>query len=62
MSTEVLNKINQLNLMEKKIKPEIIALDGTRFTNDHTEKYYATIHKKEKATLKTILQSMLNLV
>ena len=48
--------------MEKKIKPEIIALDGTRFTNDHTEKYYATIHKKEKATLKTILQSMLNLV
>jgi hypothetical protein len=48
--------------MEKKIKPKIIVLDGIGFTNDHANKYYTQIRKKkEKTTLKTTLQSILNL-
>ena len=46
MSTDLLNKINQLILIENKIKPKIIALDGTGFTNDHADKYCVKIRKK----------------
>ena len=48
MPTDVLNKINQIILIENEINPEIIALDGSGFTNDHADKYYAQIRKKER--------------
>jgi len=46
--TIVLNKINQLILSKNDIKPDIIVLDGSGFTNDNADKYYAEIRKKER--------------
>ena len=53
-----LRKINQLILSQHDISGEIIALDGSGFTNDYADKYYAIIRAKEtkKAMLKTISQ------
>lgn len=47
LPTKILNKINQLILVENDINPEMIVLDGTGFTNDNADKYYAKIRKKE---------------
>ena len=44
------NKLTKFNGKENKTKN--IALDGIGFTNDHANKYYAIICKKEKVTLK----------
>ncbi|WP_409198114.1 hypothetical protein ACA135_07555 [Methanobrevibacter acididurans] len=43
-----LRKINQLILSQHDISGEIIALDGSGFTNDYADKYYAIIRAKER--------------
>lgn len=48
LPTKILDKINQLILVKNNIKPEIIVLDGSGFTNDHADKYCAKIRKKER--------------
>ena len=48
LPARILNKINQLILIENDIKPEMIVLDGSGFTNDNADKYYAQIRKKER--------------
>jgi len=53
LPTKVLNKINQSILTKNNIKPEIIVLDGSGFTNDHADKYYAQIrNQKRKSYIK----------
>lgn len=53
--TADLRKINQLIINKNEIHPDIIALDGSGFTNDYVDKYYAKIRKKErKSYIKTI--------
>ncbi len=51
LPTSVLKEINKLILIESEIEPEIIALDGTGFTSDYADKYYAKIRKKERKGL-----------
>lgn len=46
--TKLLHDINKLILIENEINVDIIALDGSGFTNDHADKYYAKIRKKER--------------
>lgn len=43
-----LKEINELILSQHKINGDLIALDGTGFTNDNADKYYAQIRKKER--------------
>ncbi len=63
LPTSVFKGINKLIIRENKIESETIALDGTGFTIDYADKYYAKIRKKErKRYIKTILQLIQNLV
>ena len=48
LSESKLKDINTLIISEKVKKCELIALDGTGFTNDYADKYYAKIRKKER--------------
>ena len=48
LSESKLKDINSLIISEKVKKCELIALDGTGFTNDYADKYYAKIRKKER--------------
>ncbi len=48
LSSQKLKKINTLILNQNQIEGEIIALDGSGFTNDYADKYYAKIRKKER--------------
>ncbi len=48
LPTNSLKEINKFIIRKNKIEPEIIVLDGTGFTNDYTDKYYAKIRKKER--------------
>ena len=43
-----LKEINKLIISQHKINGKLIALDGTGFTNDNEDKYYARIRKKER--------------
>lgn len=44
----LLKEINSLVLSENEIEGEIIALDGSGFTSDYADKYYAKIRQKER--------------
>lgn len=48
LPSKKLQEINTLILAQNEILGEIIALDGTGFTNDYADKYYAIIRKKER--------------
>ena len=48
LSERKLKDINKLILSENVKKCDMIALDGTGFTNDYADKYYAKIRKKER--------------
>ena len=48
VSETKLKEINKLIINENVEKCELIALDGTGFTNDYADKYYAKIRKKER--------------
>ncbi|MDL2247040.1 transposase, partial [Methanobrevibacter sp. OttesenSCG-928-K11] len=48
LSSTKLKEINRLILTQNEIQGEIIALDGSGFTNDYADKYYAIIRKKER--------------
>jgi hypothetical protein len=43
-----LQEMNKIILSQHTIKGDIIALDGTGFTNDYADKYYAKIRRKER--------------
>lgn len=46
--TSILQELNKLILQNHHITGEIIALDGSGFTNDYADKYYAIIRRKER--------------
>ena len=48
LPSKQIREINQLILSLNDIKPDIIALDGSGFTNDYADKYYAKIRQKER--------------
>ena len=48
LPSEQIREINQLILLLNDIKADIIALDGSGFTNDYADKYYAKIRQKER--------------
>jgi hypothetical protein len=48
LPSKQIKKINQLILSLNDINPDIIALDGSSFTNDYADKYYAKIRQKER--------------
>ncbi len=48
LPTSILQELNKQILMNNSIDGEIIALDGSGFTNDHADKYYAIIRRKER--------------
>lgn len=48
LPSSIFKTINQLILRLYPVKGEIIALDGTGFTNDYADKYYAIIRAKER--------------
>lgn len=48
LPTSILKEINKIILTNSKIKSEIIAMDGSGFTNDYADKYYAIIRRKER--------------
>jgi transposase len=48
LPSKKLREINTLILSQNEIEGEIIALDGSGFTNDYADKYYAIIRKKER--------------
>ena len=48
LSTTYLHGLNEFILSKFVDKCEIIALDGSGFTSDHADKYYAIIRKKER--------------
>ncbi|WP_231475717.1 hypothetical protein [Methanobrevibacter oralis] len=41
-------RITEQIIRHLRIKPKLIALDGTGFTNDYADKYYAQIRGKER--------------
>ena len=55
-----IKRFKQINIIYHPIDCELVAMDGTEHTNDYTDHYCAKIKEEnaEKATLKTILQSM----
>ena len=60
LPTPIFQELNKQILLNYQINDEIIALDGSRFTNDYADKYYTIIRRKEgKSYVKTIFQSML---
>ena len=48
LPTAALQELNKLILINHQINGEIIALDGSGFTNDYADKYYAIIRQKER--------------
>lgn len=46
--TKVINDFMDLILSKHELKCEIISMDGTGFTNDYADKYYAKIRNKER--------------
>ncbi len=48
LSSKQIMEINQLIISLNDIKADIIALDGSGFTNDYADKYYAKIRQKER--------------
>ena len=48
LPTSILQELNKIILEEQRIIGEIIALDGSGFTNDYADKYYAIIRKKQR--------------
>ena len=48
LPTSILQELNKLILQNHQITGEIIALDGSGFTNDYADKYYAIIRRKER--------------
>ena len=48
LPSKQIREINQLILSLNDIKADIIALDGSGFTNDYADKYYAKIRQKER--------------
>jgi len=48
LPSKQIREINQLILTLNDIKADIIALDGSGFTNDYADKYYAKIRQKER--------------
>ena len=48
LPTSILQEINKQILINHTISGEIIALDGSGFTNDYADKYYAIIRQKER--------------
>ncbi|AMK15766.1 IS5 family transposase [Methanobrevibacter olleyae] len=48
LATSYIHSLNEVILNKFVTKCEIIALDGSGFTNDYADKYYAIIRKKER--------------
>lgn len=48
LPTSILQQLNKQILLNNQIDGEIIALDGSGFTNDYADKYYAIIRRKER--------------
>ena len=48
LPSSTLQEMNKIILSQHTIKGELIALDGTGFTNDYADKYYAKIRRKER--------------
>ena len=48
MPTDMFERITEQIIRHLRIKPKLIALDGTGFTNDYADKYYAQIRGKER--------------
>ena len=48
LPSKQIREINRLILSLNDIKADIIALDGSGFTNDYADKYYAKIRQKER--------------
>ena len=48
LPTSILRELNKQILINHQINGEIIALDGSGFTNDYADKYYAIIRGKER--------------
>jgi transposase len=48
LPSKILHEINTIILAQNQIQGEIIALDGSGFTNDYADKYYAIIRKKQR--------------
>ena len=48
LPTSILQELNKQILLNHEINGEIIALDGSGFTNDYADKYYAIIRRKER--------------
>jgi hypothetical protein len=48
LPSKQIREINHLILSLNDIKADIIALDGSGFTNDYADKYYAKIRQKER--------------
>jgi len=48
LPTAILQEINKIILTNTEINGEIIAMDGSGFTNDYADKYYAIIRRKER--------------
>ena len=48
LPTAILKELNKQILRNHQINGEIIALDGSEFTNDYADKYYAIIRRKER--------------
>jgi hypothetical protein len=48
LPTAILKELNKQILMNHQINGDIIALDGSGFTNDYADKYYAIIRRKER--------------
>ena len=48
LPTSILQELNKQILLNNQIDGEIIALDGSGFTNDYADKYYAIIRRKER--------------
>ena len=48
LPTSILQELNKQIILNHQINGEIIALDGSGFTNDYADKYYAIIRRKER--------------
>lgn len=48
MPTNMFERITKQIIQHLGIKPKLVALDGTGFTNDYADKYYAQIRGKER--------------
>ncbi|MCQ2977320.1 MAG: transposase [archaeon] len=48
LPTAILQEINKIILANSEVNGEIVAMDGSGFTNDYADKYYAIIRRKER--------------